>query len=111
VEDTNAAALPGGLAPVAPVTSLEMAVAEITTLQEAVRTRTTIGQAVGLVMSEKTLTAEGAFAHLVDLSSHSNVKVRDIAASMVEEANAKARAADRSDWAVFKRVADARIED
>ena len=60
---------------------------EITNLNEAVRTRTTIGEAIGLLMHEKTLTAEAAFAHLVELS-RTNIKVREIAARMVEEAGA-----------------------
>ena len=73
-----------------PAIALELARVEITNLNEAVRTRTTIGEAIGLLMHEKTLTAEAAFAHLVELSSHTNIKVREIAARMVEEAGARA---------------------
>jgi len=76
-----------------PVIGLELARAEITNLHEAVSTRTTIGEAIGLLMHEKTLTAEAAFAHLVELSSHTNIKVREIAARMVEEAGARAERA------------------
>ena len=76
-----------------PAIALELARAEITNLNEAVSTRTTIGEAIGLLMHEKTLTAEAAFAHLVELSSHTNIKVREIAARMVEEAGARAERA------------------
>jgi hypothetical protein len=76
------------------VTSLELARAEIATLNEALRTRTTIGEAVGLLMHEKTLTADAAFAHLVEVSSHTNIKIREIAARMVDEADARAGRAD-----------------
>jgi ANTAR domain-containing protein len=63
---------------------------EIEGLKEALRTRTTIGQAVGLLMCESTITAEAAFSRLVEMSSHSNVKLREVAAQLVEEANARA---------------------
>jgi len=76
-----------------PVVELELARAEISTLNEALRTRTTIGEAIGLLMQEKTLTADGAFAHLVEVSSHTNTKIREIAARMVEEATARAERA------------------
>ena len=75
------------------VTSLQRARAEIATLNEALRTRTTIGEAIGLLMHEKTLTADAAFAHLVEVSSHTNVKIREIAAQMVDEAGARAERA------------------
>jgi hypothetical protein len=76
-----------------PAIALELARAEITTLNEALSTRTTIAEAIGLLMHEKTLTAEAAFAHLVELSSHTNIKLREIAARMVEEADARAERA------------------
>lgn len=65
---------------------------QIDGLEEALRTRTTIGQAVGMLMREKTLTSDEAFAELVELSSHTNVKIRDIASRMVDEASARASA-------------------
>jgi hypothetical protein len=74
------------------VVALRHAKEEIETLKEALRTRTTIGQAVGLLMYRSTITAEEAFAQLVGLSSHSNVKLRDIARRLVAEANDKAGA-------------------
>jgi AmiR/NasT family two-component response regulator len=55
-------------------------------LQELLRSRTVIGQAMGLLMRDLRLTGDAAFEHLVQLSSHSNVKLRDVAARMVDEA-------------------------
>jgi AmiR/NasT family two-component response regulator len=72
----------------------DLAGVEIASLKEALTTRTTIGEAVGLLMHEKTLTADAAFAHLVEVSSRTNVKIREIAAQMVEEADARAERAD-----------------
>jgi AmiR/NasT family two-component response regulator len=63
---------------------------EIDGLQRALETRAVIGQAVGIVMMQRTLTAKRAFAHLVERSSHSNVKVRDVAAAIVAEAESRA---------------------
>ncbi len=68
---------------------------EVDTLQEALRTRKVIGQALGMLMTEYTLDEDAAFGLLVRTSSVTNVKLRDIAAGMVEEANARAR--DKSD--------------
>jgi len=76
-----------------PAIALELAKEEITNLNEAVSTRTTIGEAIGLLMHEKALTAKAAFAHLVEVSSHTNIKIREIAARMVEEADARAERA------------------
>jgi GAF domain-containing protein len=59
-------------------------------LQDALSTRTVIGVAVGMLMKEYTLSQDTAFGLLVRTSSHSNVKLRDIARRMVDEANAKA---------------------
>jgi hypothetical protein len=71
-------------------TALAHAKEEIDTLKEALRTRTMIGQATGLLMRDLGLSTQGAFAHLIELSSHTNVKIRDIAAQMVVEANSQA---------------------
>jgi AmiR/NasT family two-component response regulator len=70
--------------------ALEHANQEIHGLREALRTRTLIGQAVGLLMAEKGLSTDEAFAKLVERSSHSNLKLRDVAARMVELADAGA---------------------
>ncbi|MFL6133788.1 MAG: GAF and ANTAR domain-containing protein [Nocardioidaceae bacterium] len=58
-------------------------------LNEALHSRKVIGQAIGIVMERYDLTEERAFAFLVRASSHSNVKLRDIAQAMVDEANKK----------------------
>jgi GAF domain-containing protein len=65
---------------------------EIDGLNEALRTRRTIGQALGMLMNEYALDEDAAFGLLVRTSSHSNTKIRDIAARMVEDANIKAAA-------------------
>ena len=68
-------------------TALDAALEEVEGLRRALATRTTIGQAVGIVMSQRSLSARRApLAHLVDQSSHSNLKVRDVAAAIVAEA-------------------------
>ena len=63
---------------------------ELDTLQEALRTRKVIGQALGLLMAEYAVNEDAAFGLLVRTSSTTNVKLRDIAAAMVEQANARA---------------------
>ena len=73
----------------APPSPLEVALGEIVTLREALDSRTRIGQAIGILMVEESITADAAFARLVEMSSHTNVKIRDIAAKMVEEVNAR----------------------
>ncbi len=70
-------------------TALDVALDEVEGLRRALETRTTIGQAVGIVMTQRALTAKEAFAHLVELSSHSNTKLRDVAASIVSQAEAR----------------------
>jgi ANTAR domain len=63
---------------------------EIDGLREALRTRTLIGQAIGILMAQEGLSTDEAFARLVETSSHSNLKLRDVAARMVELADAGA---------------------
>lgn len=60
---------------------------EIETLKQALKTRTVIGQATGILMNSKKLTADAAFEHLVVLSSHTNVKLRELAVRLVAETN------------------------
>jgi hypothetical protein len=55
-------------------------------LNEALLTRQLIGQAVGILIERYGLDEQGAFAFLTRLSSHSNTKIRVIAAQLVEEA-------------------------
>jgi hypothetical protein len=56
---------------------------EVTNLKEAVNTRTSIGQAVGIVMERYELTDHRAFAFLLRMSQHRNVKLRLIAQEIV----------------------------
>ena len=53
-------------------------------LLEALRTRELIGQAQGILMERERITAEQAFALLRDSSQHLNVKLREVAWSLVE---------------------------
>jgi AmiR/NasT family two-component response regulator len=73
-----------------PVSELESARAQIRSLHSELETRTAIGIAAGMLMLEKNVTDETAFAYLVELSTHGATKIRDIASSMVEEANRRA---------------------
>ena len=75
--------------PEAAPTALDVALDEVEGLRRALETRTTIGQAVGIVMTQRSMTAEEAFAHLVELSSRSNTKLRDIAATIVSQSEGR----------------------
>jgi GAF domain-containing protein len=56
-------------------------------LMAALDTRTVIGQATGLVMERLKLTDDRAFEHLTQVSQHRNVKLRCVAAELVQQAN------------------------
>jgi hypothetical protein len=73
--------------------AVELLRAENAQLKQALSTRALIGQATGLLMREQNLTAAEAYARLVEMSSHTNVKVHTIAARLVHEGDAVARAA------------------
>jgi AmiR/NasT family two-component response regulator len=68
-------------------TALFLARREIANLKEALSTRTVIGQALGILMAQGTISDDAAFALLRQTSSHTNVKLRDLAAALVREAN------------------------
>jgi AmiR/NasT family two-component response regulator len=53
-------------------------------LERALSSRAVIDQAKGMVMARLGIDADEAFARLVKLSSHLNVKLRDLAALIVE---------------------------
>jgi GAF domain-containing protein len=57
------------------------------TLNEALQSRKVIGQAIGILMERYEMTDERAFAFLVRASSHSNIKLRDIAQELVDQRN------------------------
>ncbi len=92
--------------PEAAPTALDVALDEVEGLRRALETRTTIGQAVGIVMTQRSMTAEEAFAHLVELSSHSNTKLRDIAATIVSQS--EGRTAQRRTAPRLARLDDSR---
>jgi GAF domain-containing protein len=54
-------------------------------LAEAMRRRAVIEQAKGILMSDKRIDADQAFRQLVELSQHSNMKLRDVAHRLVQE--------------------------
>ena len=60
-------------------------------LTTALTTRKVIGQAIGILMERHDLDEDGAFAYLVRLSSHSNIKVRSVAQEIVAMRNDRSR--------------------
>ena len=56
-------------------------------LQEALHSRKVIGQAIGIVMERYQMDDDRAFDFLLRTSSHANIKLRDVAARLVDEAN------------------------
>jgi len=53
-------------------------------LRAALASRTVIDQAVGVIMGQNRCTSDAAFAMLRSASQHRNVKLRDVAASVIE---------------------------
>ena len=60
---------------------------QVSRLQEGLATRKVIGQAIGLLMAEYQLSEDAAFEVLRRRYSYANIKLRDIAQAMVDEAN------------------------
>lgn len=60
-------------------------------LNEALVTRKTIGQAIGIVMERYGIDEDRAFHFLFRTSSHGNIKLREVASAIVDEANEKVR--------------------
>jgi hypothetical protein len=58
-------------------------------LRAALASRAVIDQAIGIVMGQNRCTADEAFAILRSASQHRNVKLRDLAASMIENVTGK----------------------
>ncbi len=56
-------------------------------LQAALETRAVIGQAQGICMAKHQMSADTAFSLLVRLSQNKNVKLREVAAQLVAEAD------------------------
>ncbi|WP_210649540.1 GAF and ANTAR domain-containing protein [Nocardioides sp. SYSU D00065] len=61
------------------------------TLNQALATRTIIGEAIGLTMARFEITSDRAFQFLVRASSTSNIKIRDIAQEVVDQADEQYR--------------------
>jgi GAF domain-containing protein len=57
------------------------------TLNQALESRKVIGQAIGMIMERYEMSEDRAFAFLVRASSHSNLKLRDIAQELVNQRN------------------------
>ncbi|MDN4175629.1 GAF and ANTAR domain-containing protein [Nocardioides sp. SOB77] len=80
-----------GLAIAAHIAIAVSAAREVRDLSRAMDSRTVIGQATGILMERFDLDGGRAFSVLSRLSSHANVKVRDIAAEIVETRRLPAR--------------------
>ena len=52
-------------------------------MAEALKSRGAVGQAIGIVMERRKVTAEEAFARMVRVSQETNVKVRDVADTII----------------------------
>jgi GAF domain-containing protein len=63
-------------------------------LHAAMETRKVIGQAIGVVMERYSVDEHRAFDYLVRASSTGNIKLRDIAQEVVDQANRAAHGAD-----------------
>jgi GAF domain-containing protein len=59
---------------------------EVAQMKQAMASRAQIEQAKGVIMREYRCSPEKAFAILVELSSHANRKLRDVAASIIADA-------------------------
>ena len=62
---------------------------QIDGLREAIAGRQLIGQAIGIVMERFGLTEDRAFAFLSRLSSHRNVKLRQVAQELIDETSGR----------------------
>jgi GAF domain-containing protein len=60
-------------------------------LQQAISSRKQIGQALGMVMERYGIDEDRAFAFLVRVSSHSNLKLRDVAQEIVDQGNTRGK--------------------
>jgi GAF domain-containing protein len=69
-------------------------------LRSGLTTRTEIGEALGLLMERYSIDSDAAFAFLSRASSVNNTKLRDVAAEIVADADARYRSAPPEDTAV-----------
>jgi transcriptional regulator with GAF, ATPase, and Fis domain len=97
------AAFPAGAEPLGAVLSAHAAVAidsareheHVQQLERAQSSNRQIGQAVGILMATRGVTADEAFELLRDASSRLNVKLRDVAATLVDGHDRRARRVPR----------------
>jgi ANTAR domain/GAF domain len=54
-------------------------------MAEAMRSRAVIEQAKGILIGDKRISADDAFEQLVQISQHTNIKLRDVAQRLVDE--------------------------
>jgi AmiR/NasT family two-component response regulator len=64
--------------------SVEDLQAEVEQLKGALEGRDVIGQAKGILMERHGIDADEAFARLVEMSQHTNVRLREVAENLVE---------------------------
>jgi hypothetical protein len=64
-------------------------------LNEAMKSRAVIEQAKGILMAEKRVDPDAAFAMLTEMSQHANIKLRDVAARIVADRSARANTGER----------------
>jgi GAF domain-containing protein len=62
---------------------------KVSQLTTALQSRSIIGQAMGILMERYQINDQRAFAFLTRASSHGNIKLRDVAQEIVEQANAR----------------------
>jgi GAF domain-containing protein len=60
-------------------------VRELSNLNHALASRETIGKAIGVIMAKYDLDEQAAFGFLARLSSHANIKVRELATQILRE--------------------------
>jgi GAF domain-containing protein len=88
--------IPEDAPPAAQIFAAQAAVAlgraeEVDQLNDALRSRQQIGTALGIIIERYQLDEQAAFSFLARLSSHSNTKLRDVAARVVADAIASGR--------------------
>jgi AmiR/NasT family two-component response regulator len=72
--------------------------AQYTELHEGPDNRAMIDQAIGIIRSRPGASAEVAFGRLVQMSQTGNLKLRVVAARLVDEAVRRARSRTRVNW-------------
>jgi GAF domain-containing protein len=64
---------------------------QVEDLNTALESRKVIGQAIGILMERHRVDEDRAFRFLIGVSNHSNIKLREIARELVDQANTAAR--------------------